>query len=186
MDDDLYPDYHPDDLEVRVAELLVATADESDAHLDASIREVLRLLRDRLTMDVVFVSEFVEGERVFRQVEQAEPLLPEGASDPLEASWCQRVVDGRLPNLIRDGAEVQRTGAAPKTSIPIGTHLSVPVVLPGGEIYGTVCCFSFDPRPEVNESDLKRLRYVAELTATRLNESRRRKEFPHLDTQPPE
>ena len=42
--------YEDDDLTVKVAELLVATA-------DGSVSEVLHLLRERMSMDVVFVSD---------------------------------------------------------------------------------------------------------------------------------
>src|SRR4051812_44495820 len=99
----MFQDYHPDDLDVRVSELLVATADEADVALDDTIREVLQLLRDKLRMDVVFVSEFTGGRGVFRQVAQGpDQPVPEGAGDPLEQSWCQHVVDGRLPGFIAD------------------------------------------------------------------------------------
>jgi hypothetical protein len=47
--------YKPDDLTVQVTELLVATADASDELVDQSVSQVLRLLRDRMKMDVVFV-----------------------------------------------------------------------------------------------------------------------------------
>jgi hypothetical protein len=167
-------DYDPDDLQVRVAELLVATADNSDAELDGCIRDVLKLLREKMKMDVVFVSEFTGGERVFRQVEQGEPaLLAEGGSDPLEESWCQRVVDGRLPGFIADARPLQARGLAPETPFSIGTHISTPVVLPDGSVYGTLCCFSFHPQGDASPADLKRLRYTAELTGKRLDEARR-------------
>ena len=98
------PGYRPEDLEVQVSELLVATADESDELIDRSISDVLRLLRDRMKMDVVFVSQFAEGQRVIRYVDTdpGNPLLSVGDADPLEVSWCQRVVDGRLPEFIPD------------------------------------------------------------------------------------
>src|SRR6187402_2291449 len=100
------PGYDPDDLQVKVSELLVATADGADRDINTAVPEVLQLLRNRMKMDVVFVSEFVDGKRVFRHV--ANPpdrqVLPVGGSDPLEESWCQRVVDGRIPQLVNDAA----------------------------------------------------------------------------------
>ncbi|WP_186510937.1 GAF domain-containing protein [Caenimonas sedimenti] len=168
-------DYDPDDLQVRVAELMVATADESDAHLDGCIHDVLKLLRAKMKMDVVFVSEFTGGQRVFRQVEQGpEALLAEGAGDPIEESWCQRVVDGRLPEFIADAKPLQAAGVAPATPFSIGTHISTPVKLPNGELYGTLCCFSFAPEGDASEADLRKLRYTAELTGQRLQASRQR------------
>lgn len=88
--------YRPEDLEVQVSELLVATADESDELVDQSITDVLRLLRDRMKMDVVFVSQFAEGQRVTRYVDTdpGNPLLSVGDADPLEVSCAASA--GRL------------------------------------------------------------------------------------------
>lgn len=162
-----------DELEVKVAELLVATSDESDGAIDDAVPEVLRLLRERMKMDVVFVSEFADGQRVFKYVDQVQggPLTV-GAADPLEASWCQRVVDGRLPEFIADAAPLQARDVALATNIPIGTHLSTPIVLEDGEIYGTLCCFSFGVNPHVQEQDLKKLRSTADLTAMKIQRAR--------------
>lgn len=167
--------FGPDDIEVRVSELLVATADHADAALDRSIGEVLRLLRERMGMDVVFVSEFVDGQRVFRHVAQAPgaALLVEGQGEPLEQSWCQRVVDGRLPQYIADAR--QDPAAAPllkNLPFPIGTHISTPVVLGNGEVYGTLCCFSFEPNGQSSPEDLARLKLTARLAAQRLDNRR--------------
>jgi GAF domain-containing protein len=167
--------FGPDDIEVRVSELLVATADQSDTALDHAIGEVLKLLRERMGMDVVFVSEFVDGRRVFRKVAQAPgvDLIAEGQGEPLEQSWCKHVVDGRLPQYIADAR--QDPAAAPllrDLAFPIGTHISTPVVLGNGEVYGTLCCFSFEPNGQVNPDDLSRLKLTARLAAQRLENLR--------------
>ena len=106
--------YEPDDLMVKVSELMVATADGADADIDGSVLEVLRLLREKMHMDVVFVSEFVDGQRVFRGVDSAPdqaPVLATGDSGPLEESWCQQVVDGRMPPYIADASKEPTTAA---------------------------------------------------------------------------
>ncbi|RYF55498.1 MAG: diguanylate cyclase, partial [Comamonadaceae bacterium] len=96
--------YEPDDLEVQITDLLVATADGHGTLDDHQVTEVLRLLRQHLKMDVVFISEFVDGQRIFRRVESRTglSLIEEGQGDPLEQSFCQRVIDGRLPQLVHD------------------------------------------------------------------------------------
>jgi hypothetical protein len=167
---DMLYDREMGDLEVEVSELLVATADEADDLVDRRVPPVLKLLRDRMHMDVVFVSAFREGHRVFTHVEQPQeaPLLTVGAGDPLESSWCQRVVDGRLPELMPDAAPYIASGQAPEPGIPIGTHLSTPIVLSGGEVYGTLCCFSATVNPNVNADDLRKLRYTAKLVAWKM------------------
>jgi GAF domain-containing protein len=173
--------FGPEDIEVQVSELLVATADSSDAELDRSIGEVLKLLRERMGMDVVFVSEFVEGRRVFRHVSQAPGvnLLTPGEGEPLEQSWCQRVVDGRLPQFMADAR--RDPVAAPllkNLSFPIGTHISTPVVLGNGQVYGTLCCFSFEPSGQASVEDLSRLKLTARLAAQRLDMRREARPAP--------
>jgi GAF domain-containing protein len=173
----IYDDnYNPADLKVAISELLVATADGSDELLDGSVPEVLKLLRQHMNMDVVFVSEFTGGERVFRHVDTAPgaDVLAAGQSDPLEQSWCQRVVDGRLPQMIQD-ATFLPADAAPRPPFPIGSHLSTPVVLKDGSVYGTLCCFSFTAHASLAEQDLKKLQYTAKLTAAKIDQAAAKK-----------
>ncbi|MES2511230.1 MAG: GAF domain-containing protein [Pseudomonadota bacterium] len=167
--------YEPDDLEVQVSELLVATADDSDELIDDAVPEVLRLLREKMQMDVVFVSEFTAGQRVFRHVSSLpqNDLLKVGASDPLEESWCQRVVDGRMPGYIPDASR-EPASAPLEKALPfrIGTHISTPIILKSGEVYGTLCCFSFSPVENPDPKDLQRLQFTARLTAGKIDKER--------------
>ncbi len=167
--------YEPDDLMVKVSELMVATADDSDEGINESVPEVLRLLREKMHMDVVFVSEFHEGERVFRHVdsEPANAVIAAGDRGPLEESWCQRVVDGRMPPYIADASKDPATADLEK-ELPfhIGTHISTPIVLKDGQVYGTLCCFSFSPTANPDPNDLKRLQFTAQLAAGKIDKSR--------------
>ncbi|RZL43289.1 MAG: GAF domain-containing protein [Variovorax sp.] len=157
----------------HLSRLSVATAERSDADIHRSVGEVLQLVRDHLQMDVVFVSRFENGRRVFRHVEQdpAQPLLTVGHSDPLESSFCQRVVDGRMPQLVCDVARLPDAASLPPLPFRVGAHLSTPLVLRSGEIYGTFCCFSVAPNDALTERDLKRLRMASEMTARLIDRS---------------
>ncbi|RYX95818.1 MAG: diguanylate cyclase [Comamonadaceae bacterium] len=167
--------YEPDDLEVKVSELMVATSDESDREIDDAVPEVLKLLREKMKMDVVFVSEFTNGKRVFRYVdsEPGKEIISAGGSDPLEESWCQRVVDGRLPQYMPNAANDPAASILlQKLPFNIGTHISTPIVLRDGEVYGTLCSFSFAPLDNPNPNDLKNLRFTAQLTAQKIDRHR--------------
>lgn len=159
--------------DVRVAGLLATTpGPRNDAPFDERVQQVLQLLRQRTGLEVVFVSEFSQGRRVFTHVEQPQrtPLLSVGAGDPLEASWCARVCDGRLPELMPDAAPWIDSGEAPDPGLPIGTHLSTPLVLADGRIHGTLCCFSQGVNPRVTVEDLRKLRWTARLLAQALEQ----------------
>ncbi len=173
--------FREDDLTVMISELLVATAESSDPLLDDSVSELLHSMRERMQMDVVFVSEFVDGRRVFRYVDAAPgaPALEPGASNPTEESVCQQVVIGRVPELVRDLAAVPLDGLPP-LPFRIGAHLSTPIVMKDKRVYGTLCCFSAAPRPELVRADLDKLRMCATLVARKveLSEARGLKEPP--------
>lgn len=176
----------PAALEVRISELLVATADSYDPSLDKRITEVLLMLRKQLRMDVVFVSEFVDGERVFRFVNGGEPLgLHAGGAAPLEESYCQRVVQGRMPELVPDARVLVAKGDLPETGIEVGAHLSTPVVLADGSVYGTVCCFSQEAKPDLQASALACLRQCARLVARKVD-TQQRLQFPTLEAVTPD
>lgn len=165
----IFDRFRNDDITVIVSELLIATADSTDPLLDGSIQEVLRALRDRLKMDVVFVSELIDGKRVFRFVDTRghAPELRPGDSNPLEETFCQRIIDGRLPSLIHNVA-VLPVGAVPPLPFRIGAHLSTPIMLTDGSAYGTLCCFSEAPNMALQEDDLKTLRHCASLVARKI------------------
>jgi hypothetical protein len=161
--------FRAEDLSVTISELLVATAESSDPLVDDSVSKVLAALRERLCMDVVFVSEFVDGRRMFRFVDtgRGAPDIRAGDSNPLEESVCKRIVDQRLPEMIEDLSALP-AHQLPTLPFKVGAHLSTPIVLESGRTYGTLCCFSVAPSPTMREEDLKNLRLCARLVAKKL------------------
>jgi EAL domain-containing protein (putative c-di-GMP-specific phosphodiesterase class I) len=130
--------------------------------------ETLHSVRTLLGMEVTFISAFTDGRRVFRYVDSQGGAAPVrvGASDPLEESYCQRVVDGRLPELIQDGTQIPEALTLPATTaLPVGAHLSVPIRFSDGRVYGTLCCFSTCPESTLNDRDIRAMRLFAEVTS---------------------
>lgn len=172
------------DLEVVISDLLVATAESGDALLDDSIPQLLRLVRQSLKMDVVFVSEFVGGRRVFRFVDAAGSApIAAGESSPLEESYCKLVVDGRLPELVHDLGRLPAVPGLPPVPARIGAHLSTPIVMNDGQAYGTLCCFSAAPNEALQLRDLTTLRHCAQLVARKLEAGRAQRERAMQDTE---
>lgn len=83
----------------------------------------LRLLRTRLGMDVAFVSQICDGQRTFKAVDCTPGFAPTQADicDPIEESWCHRVVEGRLPERMEDAAPYVASGQATTPGMRIGT-----------------------------------------------------------------
>lgn len=169
----MFLDYDPDDIDVRIADLLVATSEGSDPVLDPKVQEVLGILRQALRMDVVFVSQFLNGRRTFKVVDQGpgKTMVVPGQSDPLEESWCQYVVDGRIPQFVKDAAPLIAAGQVPKTRNPIGTYVSTPVLLKNGNVYGTLCCLSTTVKDDASPLDLRRLQITAKHLAEHLDDT---------------
>lgn len=143
-----------------------ASRPENDAQsLDRLIEDTLLSIRRQLGMEVAFLAEIHQGERIFRYVDAADPDCPVrvGGSHPLEQTYCQRIVDGRLPALLPDATRNAEAMSLPVTqALPVGAHLGVPVTLPDGRLYGTFCCFSRTPNACLDERDLATLRLVAD------------------------
>jgi len=142
--------------------------------LDSAVPEVLRALRTSMNMDVAFVSEFVDGRRVFRRVDAdaKAKVIREGLSDPLERTYCKMVVEGRMPGMLRDAATHPVAAKLPAPA-PVRAFLSVPIILNDGAIYGTLCCFSLAPNKNLTARDLQRLRMAGKLIGRRIDESRK-------------
>lgn len=140
---------------------------------DSAIDEILRAVRTHLSMDVGFISEFVDGHRVFRHVENApgKRCIEVGGSDPLEESYCHWVAKGKLPRLIQDPADHPFTARFPATKgLPVGAHLSIPIHLRDGRLYGTFCCFSFIPDRTLNDRDLAMMEAFAQVAGAQIEQ----------------
>lgn len=136
------------------------------------VTQVLRTVRKHLGMDFAFISHFRDADRVLEHVD-ADGAAPihEGQAIPLEDGYCLKIVRGELPQLIADTSQVPAAMAIPEThAIPIGAHLSVPIELASGEVYGTLCCFSREPNLTLGERDLRMMSALGEVLAARIDE----------------
>lgn len=128
---------------------LVAVTVDSPTGGGEPLGAFLRRMREAFGVDAVFVSEFVQGRRVIREVDcdpgDDEAVLL-GASDPLEESYCFHVAEGRLPPLITDTGKHPLALSLPGTrAARVGSHLAVPILGRDGRAFGTVCCLSHAP-----------------------------------------
>ncbi len=145
---------------------------EQQIEAEERIGNILATARNCLGMDIGFISEFAGSRRFLRYVDIGLPdeLLRAGDWLPMDEGYCQRIVDGELPELIPDTSllptalEIEATHA-----FPIGSHMSVPIRLGDGRLYGTFCCFSTRPDPTLNERDLQILRSFARFAAFELD-----------------
>ena len=147
-------------------ERLEAAAAVAEAETEAE-RRVLVAAREHLDMDVSYCSHLAEPGQVVKHAHgDAHSLgLEPGTTIPLEESYCQRVVDGRLPNLIADAKRNAHVGdLAPR----LGSYVGVPVSFSDGRLYGTLCCASQAPAPWLSDRDVAFMRVLGRMLADEL------------------
>lgn len=153
---------------IKNAQLLLKIPEKTSENF---LQNTLSAIRRHLDMDVAFISHIHDGVREFEAIDSADmnPPIAVGDSGPLDESYCQRVIDGRLPEIINDAFELPEAMSMPVTAIlPVRAHMSVPIKLSNGDIYGTFCCFSYKPNQTLNERDISVMHVFADLISQQL------------------
>jgi putative nucleotidyltransferase with HDIG domain len=146
-------------------------ADLDDLAIEPSVERAVAAVRDFLGMDVAYATEFVDGEQQFRVLrgDGASFGMHEGLAVPLEHTYCQRVLDGRLPNLMPDVRGDERSASLPATEVAdIGAFATVPITLSDGQLYGTLCAASHQAQPSLEFRDLQFLHVFARIVADQI------------------
>lgn len=136
-----------------------------------TIEHILHAIRLHLDMDVAFVSR-VTPDAVLIQHTDSRGVAPFAVGDRFdpEEGYCQRIIDGRIPHLIADTSKhPEVANLACTKAIPIGTHISVPITLSDGSVYGTFCCFSHSRKRSLNQRDLQMMKAFAEAAAGQID-----------------
>jgi diguanylate cyclase (GGDEF)-like protein/PAS domain S-box-containing protein len=148
----------------------------ASARLALSVERLLAMIRQQLGLTVAAVGEFAGGREVWRYLDGDGGAfgLRLGEGRPLEETYSQRVVDGRLPNLVRDARREERVRDLPITGeMGIGAYIGVPITLPSGQLYGMLCCLSPRPEPVLGTGEVGLLRIVAGMLGEELEREQR-------------
>src|SRR3977135_2633648 len=126
---------------------LIASMSQA-APQDALVKRALQAIRTHLDMEVAYVSEFVGDQIVFREVDAPglEAMIKSGDKRSLDEGYCRQILAGRLPGLTAEPRKEPVAMAMPITrAVPIGKHMSVPIRMQDGSVYGMFCCLGFKP-----------------------------------------
>lgn len=124
----------------------------------------LQLARAETSMDVAALGEIRDGREVVRLLAgEAESFgLAIGASLPVEDTFCQRLLEGRLGNVVRDAISDQRVRDLEVTrAAGIGAYIGVPLTALDARLY-ILCCLAHERRPALSERDVVFLRGLGE------------------------
>jgi EAL domain-containing protein (putative c-di-GMP-specific phosphodiesterase class I) len=150
---------------------LIASMSQA-APQDGMVKRSLQAIRTHLDMEVAYVSEFVGDHIVFREVDAPglEAMIKAGDQRSIDEVYCRHILEGRLPQLIPDTAAEPVAMAMPITrAVPIGKHMSVPIRMPDGSVFGMFCCLGFAADHSLHERDMQMMRVFAELAAFEIN-----------------
>ena len=126
-------------------------------------------------MDIAWIAEFRDGKKVFRVIDGDARSFGfcEGDTMALDRSYCQRVAQGTIPNVIGDtSAEPGVRDLEVTARAGIGSYIGVPIELVDGTLYGTLCVASHQPSGELAAREADFLRGVARRVAHELEDLR--------------
>lgn len=138
---------------------------------EATVDELLELVRTYAGVDVAFVGQFSGGRRIIRFVHGEGPAATTlvDRSHALGQTYCRLVAEHRIPTVVPNVRKHTELRDLPITSeLDIGCYVGVPIHLIDGSLYGTLCGFAHQPVDELNTDLPWLLHVVAEALARRL------------------
>ena len=147
-----------------------------DVGAHAAVTRLLHIARDHMDIDVTLLGGVDDGHEVTACVSVDGEAFGIAADDrvPLDATSCRPVIDGRLPNATHGAVHDERDADLPMTAqaAGAGTCVDVPLNLPGGELYGVLCCLRKDSLRSLDQRDVRLLQMLATIAGEQLERSR--------------
>ena len=132
-------------------------------------RAVLEHLQASIGFDLWMVTR-IEGEDwiVLQAVDRGDNVnesgVPEGSVFRWTDSYCARMVLGQGPRIAPRADDVPAYREAPLgDQLPIGAYVGVPLHFPDGRLFGTLCAFHPEPRPQEVAERLPEIELFARL-----------------------
>ena len=124
-------------------------------------------------MELAYLAEVEDTQLVLREIDGDTTRfggVAPGFALPIEYSWCHAMVAGDAAQLVPDAAASPQAAEHPFVKATgIRAYAGVPVRRPDGTLFGTLCCLSREPRPDLGERDLRYLDVLARMAADRLD-----------------
>jgi GAF domain-containing protein len=137
-----------------------------------SVEQALAAAREQLSMDAAYVTTIDAGQqRIDAIVGDVGVLgLVSGAVFPLEQTYCVRMLNGEIPNVVPD-TRLEPAVRHLAVTREIGAYIGVPVKLSDGRIHGSLCCACHERRTELGGKELRFMQVLADIVATRVEQA---------------
>jgi GAF domain len=144
-----------------------------DSGSEGGIADALALAREQLDMDVALLTEVEEGREVIREAAGGWPGLGplRGLSTPFEDTFCKRLLEGRISNVVPDvagDARVRDLELARR--LGVGAWIGVPVHPTAARAW-MLCCLARVARPALDNEDVRFLDGLGEAVRSELEAS---------------
>ena len=135
-----------------------------EAPSGAVIAGALELARDELDMDVALLTEIGSGKETVRAESGEWPPIGslKDMSAPLEETFCNQLLEGRISNYVSDAPaddRVRDLGMA--RELGVRAWIGVPMTLADARLY-MLCCLARESRPMLGDDEVRFLSGLAE------------------------
>jgi diguanylate cyclase (GGDEF)-like protein len=134
---------------------------------------LLAAAREVLGMELAYLAELRDTELVLREVDGDTATyggVRAGFRLPREYSWCHEMVAGEAPQIVPDAHVLPQAAEHPFVTVTgIRAYAGVPVRRRDGSLYGSLCCLSRLPQPQLDARDLRYLEVLARMAGSRLD-----------------
>ncbi|MCW2641500.1 MAG: putative Diguanylate cyclase/phosphodiesterase with sensor, partial [Dactylosporangium sp.] len=153
--------------------------------VEKQIADLLLTARSSLGLSVAFLTRMDGTSQHLEVVESSIPLtFEEGATHRQDSTFCQAILDKRLPAVIPDVKEFPEAMKLPGARIPhLRSFVSVPVVLSDGTVYGTFCAAGLTSDDRLTSRDKALMEVLAHAASVIIEpEVRRRARRSEIET----
>jgi EAL domain-containing protein (putative c-di-GMP-specific phosphodiesterase class I) len=142
----------------------------------AGLERAVELACRHLELDVAYIAEMTDGRQIYRAVagDAASFKISVDEGMPVDATYCNRLLGGEIPNVVQDTSAEPLLSDLPITrKARIGAYIGVPLQLADESLFGTFCCLNHEPDPTLDGRELRFMSMLGELIVDDLNEERR-------------
>ncbi|GAB1688776.1 EAL domain-containing protein [Krasilnikovia sp. M28-CT-15] len=141
------------------------------------VGELLRTARQALGLSIAFLSRMDGTHQHIEILDSATPVTGRRMTNPVEMTFCQAIMDGRLPPVIPDMTAYPEAMEMPGARVAhIRSFVSVPVKLSDGSVYGTFCAAGLAPDDRLSARDLALMEVLAQAASVIIEPGLRQQE----------
>ncbi len=132
-----------------------------------AVREVLLSLKERLGFGLWMVTRVVDNDWIVLAAEDTHYGVGPGKLFRWTDSFCSRMVKGEGPMIAPDAQLIEAyREAGINDQVEIGAYVGVPLTMPDGRLFGTLCAIDPKPMPEEISHQIHLVTLLARLLST--------------------